>query len=422
MTRGRILFVTSTYPRWKGDSTPAFISHLAQDLTRLGWIVDVLAPHAPGALYRETLDGIAVRRFRYLWPASLQTVCYRGGALINLRKRPLDKLKIPALVAMECLAVLRSLLDGRYDLMHTHWILPQGLVGVLAAAIRPLPHVTTVHGGDVFALRGRLPSRLKSLVLQRADAVTVNSSATESAVITLAPGLTHMRRIPLGVSLDRPIATTSSAEIAARYRRGAGPLIIFTGRLVSEKGVEDLIRAVALLRERLPETHALILGEGQDRAALQGLTHELGVADCVTFMGWVQPDDVPAYLAAADVFVGPSRSSPEGWIEALGLSLLEAMAAAVPVVASRVGGIIDFVSHEETGLLVHPQAPQEIADAVYRLATQPELAHRIRLAAAQRVRQHYSRPAAAESFSRLYAELLNSHRPLRGIDSDPYPR
>src|SRR3569623_941884 len=210
--------------------------------------------------------------------------------------------------------------------MHTLWILPQGLVGVLAAAIRPLPHVTTVLGGDVFALRGRLPSRLLSLVLQRADAVTVNSSATESAVITLAPGLTHMRRIPLGVSLDRPIATTSSAEIAARNRRGAGPLIIFTGRLVSEKGVEDLIRAVALLRERLPETHALILGEGQARAALQGLTHELG------------------------------------------------------------------------------------------------LAHRLRLAAAQRVRQHYSRPAAAESFSRLYAELLNSHRPLRGIDSDPYPR
>ena len=79
---GRILCLTSNFPRWEGDSTTPFVLHLAQDLQALGWRVDVLAPHAPGAAVRETLGGVRVERFRYLWPERLETVCYRGGALI----------------------------------------------------------------------------------------------------------------------------------------------------------------------------------------------------------------------------------------------------------------------------------------------------------------------------------------------------
>src|SRR5688572_3816919 len=98
---GRVLLVTSNYPRWAGDATTPFVLHLARDLRSLGWDVLVLAPHAPGAARAEVLDGVAVERFRYLLPERLQTVCYNGGSLGNLRRNPSNFLKLPLLVGRE---------------------------------------------------------------------------------------------------------------------------------------------------------------------------------------------------------------------------------------------------------------------------------------------------------------------------------
>jgi hypothetical protein len=92
---GRVLFVTSNYPRWAGDTTTPFVHDLAVDLGARGWQVRVLAPHAPGAARDETIDGVHVHRFRYLVLASAQTVCYGGGALVNIRNSRLTRAKIP---------------------------------------------------------------------------------------------------------------------------------------------------------------------------------------------------------------------------------------------------------------------------------------------------------------------------------------
>ena len=176
--RGRVLFLASTFPRWEGDSSAPFVLNLAQDLRALDWRVDVLVPHAPGALRHEEIGGVRVDRFRYLWPETLQTVCYGGGALANLRHDRKNLLKLPALVAAQAVAAMARLAGGRYDLLHSHWILPQGFTGTLAARPLGIPHITTVHGGDVFALQGRILAGFKRFALAGAEAVTVNSSAT----------------------------------------------------------------------------------------------------------------------------------------------------------------------------------------------------------------------------------------------------
>ncbi len=198
------------------------------------------------------------------------------------------------------------------------------------------------------------------------------------------------------------------AELRARYRRGAGPLTVFVGRIVDEKGIEDLIRAVALLTPRLPDITALIVGEGQDRTALQRLTAELGLQDRIVFTGWVAPDEVASYLAAGDVFVGPSRTSPQGWVEAQGLAFVEAMLARTPVIATRIGGIIDAVKHEETGLLVNERAPDEIATAVERLAREPDLADRLTRAGHELAHTKFTRSVSAKAFSELFGTLLQA--------------
>ena len=410
----RILLATSNFPRWEGDSTTPFVLHLAQDLGGLGCRVDVVAPHAPGAAPRETMAGVDVWRFRYLWPQSQETVCYRGGALANLRRNPLNWLKLPALVSAEWAAIRHRLAGGHYDLLHAHWLLPQGFVGGLAARQTGIPHVLTVHGGDVFSLQARLLRHAKRAALRRSDVVTVNSSATAAAVKDLCPDL-RPERIPMGVSVDGTPDASARDAILKHHRRGTGPLVVFVGRLVWEKGADDLIRAMDSLRGRLPQAVALIIGDGPERAALEALTRELDMGDHVRFLGWLAPSQVSAHLAAADVFVGPSKRAPDGWVEAQGLTFLEAMANGTPVVATRCGGIVDAVRHEETGLLVDQAAPDEIADAIVRLAESPQLARRLADQGRRLVQTGYGRSATAAAFLAAFERVLRRPRvPRRG--------
>ena len=406
MKHGRILCVTSNFPRWAGDSTTPFVLNLAVDLQEMGWQVTVLAPHAPETALRETLEGVQVERFRYLWPSKLETVCYQGGALINLRKHRVNYVKLPALVASEYFGIVRRLIGREYDLLHSHWILPQGFTGTLASRLFGIPHVTTVHGGDVFGLQGAVLTRFKRFTLRHADAVTINSSVTERAVTDIVPDLKELHLIPMGVSTRQVNADPSSVELQSRYRRGNGPLLVFAGRIVDEKGVEDLIRAVGILVSRFPDISALIVGEGQDRPMFEDMTKRLGLSDHIVFTGWVEPKDVSAYLAAGDIFVCPSRMASDGWIEAQGLALIEAMVAKTPVIATRLGGIIDAVRHEETGLLVNERAPDEIAKAVERLVKEPRLADRLRNLGYETAVTKFSRKSSAVAFSQLFEKMI----------------
>jgi glycosyltransferase involved in cell wall biosynthesis len=405
--RGRLLVVTSNYPRWAGDSTTPFVADLTRHLVERGWAADVIAPHDPDAARDETLDGIPVHRFRYLRPERAQTVCYQGGALVNLRQKRSNLLKLPVLVAAEWATVVRRLRTGHYAAVHAHWALPQGVVGVLAT--RRVPVVVTVHGGDVFALDQAPMRAAKRLAFRRAAAVTVNSSATERAVRALAAPR-RLEQIPMGIVVDPPVDPTVVARLRAAHRHGDGPLLALVGRVVAEKGVFDLLDAVDRLRGDLPDVRAVVLGEGQDRAAAEARSAELGLGDHVHFAGWVEPIEVPAWLAASDIVLAPSRTASDGWAEAQGLSIVEAMAARRPVVATDSGGIGDAVEHEVTGLLVGEGRPDELADAVRRLhadlALSGQLADRGRARAVER----FSADASADAFSSLFTDLIGARR------------
>ena len=402
---GEVLFVTSSYPRWDGDSTTPFVHHLAQDLRALGWDVHVLAPHAPGAACREILDGVPVHRFRYLWPESLETVCYDGGALAKLRANRWLLLRVPFLVAAQWLVLLRRLLGGRVALVHSHWLLPQGLTAGIATSIRRQPHLATVHGSDVFAMQGAVSRACKRIAIRLADAVTVNSAATRAAVLPLAPAASELALIPMGAAIPVPSIDGEAAALRADLRRGDGPLLVFVGRLVPEKGADDLLHAVHLLAAELPDVRAMIVGDGPERTNLERLASRLGIGERVNFTGWLSPADVQRRLRAADAFVGPSRPGIDGTTEAQGLVFVEAMLAGIPVVATGIGGIVDAVRDGETGLIVPPGSPEAIAGAIRRLAGDTGLARRLSERGRALATSEFTREASARRFSGLYRRL-----------------
>jgi phosphatidylinositol alpha-1,6-mannosyltransferase len=391
----RVLFVTSSFPRWPGDSTTPFILHLAEDLTSLGWHVTLLAPHAEGARRHEDFGEIEVHRFRYFWPVRAQTICYGGGALANLRRSPLDAVKLPALVAAEWWCTMR--LFRSVDLVHSHWILPQGVVVAMTPTRR---HVATVHGSDVFGLQAKPFAIIKSWALRRASAVTANSTATKDKVNVLTQSRVEAELIPMGVDIRAP-DRKAVASIRVRFA-GSGPMVVFLGRVVEEKGVLDLVRAFASIRGRFPTARLVVVGRGIDSDTVTQLAVDLGLDTAIDQPGWTDPCEVVNWFTAADVVVAPS------WFEAQGLSVMEAQAAGAAVVATNVGGIPDVVQDGRTGILVEPRDPGALAAAVISLLDDPAGAAAIGQRAAEQARQRFSRQATARAFESLYNRVLAS--------------
>jgi glycosyltransferase involved in cell wall biosynthesis len=418
----RLCIVTSTFPRWPDDPIPAFVYHLAQDLGDLGWEVEVLAPHAPGAATGEMMDGICVTRFRYMWPEALETVAYGSGIIVNLRKHPTNILKLPFFLVCQWLALRRLLRRGRFDVLNAHWVLPQGLIGVLAAGGTAIPTVITVHGGDVMGLRGSLMGQshrggligaLKRAAFSRAAAITVNSSATEDAARVNTGAMDRIERIPMGATLPAPRPTVDKGALEWRQRCNCandGQLVVFVGRLVVEKGVDDLIRAMALVAPDMPDITLLVVGDGQDRGYLEDLARQLDVTKRVHFAGWLGPEALADVLAAADIFAGPSKTRSDGWVEGLGLTFVEAMLAGLPVLATRSGGIVDLITDGQTGLTVAENDPEGIAEAIGRLVDDPGLCQRLAANAKAHAQAGFTRAVAAQKFDTLFSAVAARQR------------
>lgn len=400
----RFLCLTSSFPRWPQDHEGNFVFQLAKGLLQHGWKAEVLTPHTPGSRTHEELEGVLVRRFRYLMPENLETVCGGGSALVTLQKRPFELLKLPPLLMSQFLHTLHLLTRNNYSLIHAHWLLPQGLMAVLAADILRIPTVITVHGGDVFRLRHPFLNSLKRLALKRASCVTVNSPATRQAVLNLTPSLKNLHEIPMGIP-DFPLFQNTAEVTCVRPSAEKHPVIVFVGRLAFEKGVEDLLKAVAILVRQDKRLSLILVGDGQERNTFEAMARGLGIADYTEFTGAVPHNQVMHFLKKGDVFVAPSRITQDGWQEAQGLSIAEAMAAGIPVVATNVGGIPFMVRHGETGLLVQPQSPQELADSITFLLSNAEKAAEMARNAQKFIINHCGQSRVTADFANLFERI-----------------
>src|SRR3989344_2823 len=179
-------------------------------------------------------------------------------------------------------------------------------------------------------------------------------------------------------------------------------IIITTSRLVHKNGIDILIRAAAILKTRIPnfQFQIRILGSGADEEKLKSLAKELGVSDRVEFLGHIEPDVLPKYYAEADIFVRPSRS------EGLGNSFLEAMAAGLPIIGTRLGGIPDFLSEGETGLFCEVDDADDLAEKIQRLIADEPLRQRLIANGRRLVEETYDWGKIARQMENIFGRLL----------------
>jgi glycosyltransferase involved in cell wall biosynthesis len=410
----KVLSIATTHPKFVGDSEPHYVSALNRELVGRGHSVTALVPHAPEVALEEVLDGVRVRRFRYFRPVSAQRLCYNGGILPNLKRSWLARVNLPFFVAAQAGSVAREVVLGDYDIIHCHWLITSGLMGVLVGGSAGVPVIVTAHGSDVFT-DNPLFKTLDRWVLARCCACTVNSRRS-GALVSRLNSRARIEPVPMGVNPDR--FGPHLASTAVRERLGGGsPQLLFVGRFSRNKGVADLVRALPMIIAELPDARLALIGFGPEGDRIRSTIAAEGVTDRVTMLGRVAGDQMPAHMASADLVVLPSIR-----VEGLGVVLLEALASGTAVVGSDVGGIPDIIEDGVTGLLCRSRDPADIAAKCIRLLTDDELRCATIANGRKMVDEHFGWRRIGERLERIMMECVRARGAPPAHDRAPASR
>jgi len=289
------------------------------------------------------------------------------------------------------------------DLFHLHYPNPTGELSWMIA--RPRGVLVLSYYSDVVRQAAFMPvyGPLVRRLLHRCDLVVATSGRHVEHSAYLRAVRDHTTVVPLGIDLA-PFSTPEvhaarATELRARF---GTPLVLFVGRLRYYKGLDVLLEAM-----RSVEARAVIAGTGPMEATLRARHARLGLGDRVRFVGHIPDEEMPAWIAAADVGVLPSTHPAEVY----GLAMVEMMASGVPVVCTELGTGTSFVNADgETGLVVPPNDPAALAAALGRLVENSEL--RAQLGAGARARAHrmFSAEGMMRELDRAYALAIKNHR------------
>jgi glycosyltransferase involved in cell wall biosynthesis len=404
----KVCILTTSFPRFKGDSAGIFIYHLSRWLVKKGVNIEVIAPHDPGCHFTEKWENIRIRRFPYFYPFQLQKLCYGSGIVKNIKNNLPAILQLPFLCVSEFFYSLAFFKKNKPDIIHAHWSLPQGLIGIIAKRIFKIPCVTSIHGSDVYGLRSAFFKALNTMVIRNSDACTANSMAT-ARIARKVCGNENIKVLPMGVDTECFSKIHDVASLKRKFKI-EGPVILFVGRLIDWKGTAYLIKAMPEIIQRFPAAKALMIGSGPEKAELMRLAGAIGVANHIIFIDEVPQEELVPFYSMADIFVLPSIVNENGETEGLGVVLLEAMACELPVIGSDVGGIPDIIRNGETGLLVRQKDSQDLVNQIIRLLTDEDLRKKMVRNSRNLIETQFSWEVVAERFIEIYLDVLEDNR------------
>lgn len=361
----KLLVTASTFPRWEGDTEPRFVLDLCAHMAN-AFDVTVLVPAAPGAKIREKLEGVEVIRYHYFPIHKWETLCYPGAIVPRIKEKKIRLLLVPFLFISLYFHLLKLL--PKYDIVHAHWLIPQGIV----QSFFKKPYIVTGHGGDVTSLNKGIIRKLKIRCLKRASHVTVVSEHLKSKVQELASEL-KPSVISMGVNTKK---FGKQYYVPDYFGQGDKKVVLFVGRLAEKKGVTYLIEAMKRVDALL-----IIVGDGPLRMKLEEQAKKINdYKNCenIKFLGAKTHEELKGIYASADVFVMPSITAKDGDTEGFGLVMLEAMASGIPIVASSSGGIVQLIDDGINGLLCDEKNARQLAERINELIINEELNQQIK--------------------------------------------
>jgi glycosyltransferase involved in cell wall biosynthesis len=393
----RVAVISSSYPRFPGDGTAPFVKSISDQLVKIGYDVEVVAPYDTEVKDVDP-NGVRVHRFRYIWPDQLHIMGHARALKNDTSLSPLAFILLPLFLLSAFWNLLLVTIRQKSQIIYAHWVIPNGLIAAWVASIRKIPFIISLHGSDIFvAGRNPLFRSIARWVFQRADAVTACSYDLKQKAISLgAPPDTLLLAWGADPVRFHPHLTKQESE--------DHPLVIATlGRMVAKKGFNNLLNAVSRVLKDSPSLMVIIGGEGSLKENLKQQAIRAGISKNVIFPGRISWDEVPEFLAGADIFVLPSIADKKGNVDGLPTVLLEAMSSGCAIVASDIGGVSLVIDHGANGVLVQPGDIDALAEAIQDLIMNPQKRAMIARAARKSILETYN----WESVTQIIASLLD---------------
>lgn len=402
--RIKVLVITSSFPREKTDWWGQFILKIYEHLPRKTFDVTILAPHAPKSKLKENIRNIRIIRFPYFYPFSLQLLT-TGSGILHSKRTIFAKMQIFTFLLSEFLFSFYLVLTERFDLIHIHWILPQGFFGIVLKKIFRIPLIATIHGSDIFALRNL--NGIKHFIIKNSTICTANSTATQKAAHKICPSINPLI-IPEGVNLNMFNHKKRNIEWRKEINNN-NQIILAVGRLIEWKGFKYLIKAMPKILKVFPKVKLVIVGSGPEENNLKNEVNQLNLDEKVIFHESVFHNKLSTMFASSDIFVSPSvTNNKSGEKEALGIVIIEAIASGIPVVASDSGGIKDIVDGCSTGYLAKEKNVDDIANKVIFLLSHSSVTKKMVRNGLKHVQKRYSWDIVAREYSELYIKCLSN--------------
>jgi glycosyltransferase involved in cell wall biosynthesis len=406
VTRHVVVMVTSSYPRFPGDSVGTFMEPIATSVAARGHDVHVVAPWHPLVARQDEENGVRFHFYKYAPTPGLNVFGYAAAMRADVSLRGAAYLAAPLALAAgwrRARAVARA---HRATIMHGHWVVPGGVVA--AAAAPSLPLVVSLHGSDVYVAETVWPARRAAqIVFERAGAVTACSEDLRQRAIGLGATAAKVNVVPYGVDPER---FRPNPFARARLRATLGiashtPLVFSAGRLVKKKGFEYLIDALASIPQEV-NVQAAIAGAGDLESELRARAESARIGYRVRFLGNLSQDEIAGWLATADIVAIPSVRDDSGNVDGLPNIVLETMASGTPLISTPAGGIAAVVRHGDTGMIVPERNSAELAAAILALTRQPEMRVRLGEAARASVVARFGWEIVASRFEEAYDRAL----------------
>jgi glycosyltransferase involved in cell wall biosynthesis len=390
--KSRILVLTTSYPSDDQDPSGIFIAKLLGAIKDRGYSIKVVAP-SNGSFYgRRCLHGIDMVRFGYFRPRSLEKLTRgAGGIPENMAESLLARLQIfPMMIAFLYVA-LREVRDS--DAVYANW-LGAGIIGALVNLFTRKPLLVSFRGDDGYLARDRFFWRvLTKWVTRRSTCVAPVSAELMRIMLNLGlpKAKCHLPQFGVDTAMFHP----------PRGLRPAGDEVrlLFVGSLIPRKGLHDLLEALG--DPRLRQVRLIVVGEGALAPRLTALCESLGLKEQTEWLGTVPPAEVARLMRSSDLLCLPS------YMEGRPNVVNEAMASALPVIATRIGGIPDMVEEGKTAFLHDPGNVEELRGHIRKLVEDAELRNKMGQAGHDfLIKSGVSWDSTAEEFDLLFSRLM----------------
>lgn len=374
-----VMMLVNKFPPVPAGGAEKQAERLSEYLAAHGLEVSVLTRATPGLARQERRSGFLIERVPAPGPGKINTVVFTLGAMLALFRH-----------------------RSRYTILHAHLAFAPAVAAAIMGRLLGKKVIVKFGNsgafGDIQVSQQSRRGRFKLGLLRRfVDVNIALDEVMEGELLGAGFGRERVLRMINGIEVERFNRRSAKPAAKAKLDLAGKTVLLFVGRLAPQKALPDLLTALQSAHKSCPDLHLLLIGEGEERKALEQRSQALGLSSHVTFTGNI--DNVQDYLDAADVFVLPSLA------EGISNALLEAMTTGLPSIATAVGGTPEVLDNGSCGIVLPPARPDLFAEAIVQLASDPAQAARLGAAARSRIMQTYAFSVVGNQYIELYQRL-----------------